>query len=137
MGGVRLMMKQVIFEFDESPLHPGKYLIRPNLDKFYCSSTEGSYNVLCARVMNLSYASYLRMCRDIFGAEIYGKDSLYPVAFFSNKLKARPLLDNLNARANLIIFDREHPDYKEHEKAVLEHEQHMEAVNKRYEQIRQ
>lgn len=129
------MKKIIVFEFEESPYHPGQYMIRLHHDRFYCTSTTGSYNVLMARVMGLHYADYLRMCRDLFGANIYGKNNLYPIALFPDKLRAKPLLDNLNAWANLILFDREHPDYKAHERFVKEHDKHIAAVKKEYDAI--
>ena len=76
------MKKIKIFSREESVSYPGKYIIRVDLDKFHLNYTEGSYNVICARLMGLTYAQYLRMCRDCFGAEIIGKGSMYPVAYF-------------------------------------------------------
>lgn len=109
-----------IFTLSESLYHPGKYAINFNLEAFKCYYTKGSYNVMMARVMGLNYASYLRMCRDLFGAEIHGKNSYYPVAYFSSKLSAKPLLDNLNARAELILFNYRNPEYEKHAQVVKE-----------------
>ena len=47
-------------------------------DKLPLKYTRGSYAILAARVMNLTYANYCRMCRDLYGAEIIGKNSYYP-----------------------------------------------------------
>ena len=112
------MKKIKCFEREESASYPGKYLIKPVYDNFHLTSTEGSYNVICARVMGLSYAQYLRMCRDCFGAEIIGKGHLYPVAYFKLSTQLLALVDDLNARANLILWEREHPNYEEHERVV-------------------
>jgi hypothetical protein len=120
MGGVGSMKKIKCFEREESASYPGKYLIKPIYDNFHLIGTEGSYNVICARVMGLTYAQYLRMCRDCFGAEIIGKGHLYPVAYFKFSEGLFALIDNLNARANLILWEREHPDYKEHAEVVKE-----------------
>lgn len=118
------MKKVKCFEREESAAYPGKYIIRPIHDNFYLERTEGSFNVICARLFGISYAQYLRMCRDCFGAEIIGKGSYYPVAYFplSNELKA--LIDNLNARANLVLWEREHPDHEEHLQYVKENSRH-------------
>lgn len=112
------MKKVKCFEREESASYPGKYIIRPIHENFHLDYTEGSFNVICARLMGLSYAQFLRMCRDCFGAEIIGKGSWYPVAYFplSNELKV--LIDNLNARANLVLWEREHPDHEEHAQCV-------------------
>ena len=114
------MKKVKCFEREESAAYPGKYIIRPIHDNFHLDFTEGSFNVICARLFGISYAQYLRMCRDCFGAEIIGKGSWYPVAYFplSNELKV--LIDNLNARANLVLWEREHSDFEEHVQVVKE-----------------
>ena len=114
-------MKRVkVFYHDESATQPGKYLIRADQDKFHLDSTEGSFNVICARLMGLTYAQYLRMCRDCFGAEIIGKGDTYPVAYFKLSQELQDLLDNLNVRANLVLWEREHPDFEEHAEYVKE-----------------
>ena len=118
------MKKVKCFEREESASYPGKYIIRPIHENFHLDYTEGSFNVICARLFGISYAQYLRMCRDCFGAEIIGKGSWYPVAYFplSNELKV--LIDNLNARANLVLWEREHPDHEEHAQYVKENSHH-------------
>lgn len=114
------MKKIKVFYRDESAMYPGKYMIRADLEKFYLGSTEGSYNIIQARLMGLTYAQYLRMCRDCFGAEIIGKDSKYPVAYFKPSKELDALIDNLNARANLVLWEREHPDFEKHAEYVKE-----------------
>ena len=91
------------FKLEESPYNPGHYLIKPNFEKLPLHSTEGSYNVLAARVMNLSYAQYLRMCRDLYGAEIIGKGSNYPVPYFTPNSKLEGLIKELNTRAKMLL----------------------------------
>ena len=115
------MKKIKVFSREESTSYPGKYIIRVDLDKFHLDYTEGSYNVICARLMGLTYAQYLRMCRDCFGAEIIGKGSAYPVAYFKLSEKLKDLIDGLNARANFILWEREHPDFEDHAAYVKEH----------------
>ena len=115
------MKKVKVFSREESVSYPGKYIIRVDLDKFHLDYTEGSYNVICARLMGLTYAQYLRMCRDCFGAEIIGKGSAYPVAYFKLSEKLKDLIDGLNARANFILWEREHPDFEDHAAYVKEH----------------
>ena len=108
------MKKIKVFSREKSVSYPGKYIIRVDLEKFHLNYTEGSYNVICARLMGLTYAQYLRMCRDCFGAEIIGKGSMCPVAYFKFSEKLIDLIENLNARANLVLWEREHPDFEEH-----------------------
>ena len=114
------MKKVKCFMREESASYPGKYIIRPIHDNFHLDSTDGSFNVICARLMGLTYAQYLRMCRDCFGAEIIGKGSNYPVAYFKLSQELMDLIEQLNARANLVLWEREHPDFEEHAAYVKE-----------------
>ena len=114
------MKKIKVFYRDECPNQPGRYMIRADLDKFHLEYTEGSFNIIGARLMGLTYAQYLRMCRDEFGAEIIGKGDLYPVAYFKLSRGLNDLIDQLNARANLVLWEREHPDFEEHAEYVKE-----------------
>lgn len=114
------MKKIKVFYKDESASYPGKYMIRANLEAFHLGYTRSSYNVIQARLMGLTYAQYLRMCRDCFGAEIVGKGGSYPVPYFKLSQGLHDLIEQLNARANLVLWEREHPDFEEHEAIVKE-----------------
>ena len=114
------MKKVKVFYRDESATYPGKYMIRADLEKFHLNYTEGSYNVIGARLMGLKYSDYLRMCRDIYGAEIIGKGSNYPYPIFKLSKGLEDLIEQLNARANLVLWEREHPDFEEHAAYVKE-----------------
>ena len=114
------MIKVKVFYRDESATQPGKYMIRADLEKFYLHSTKGSYNIIGARLMGLTYAEYLRMCRDVYGAEIIGKGSTYPYPVFKLSKGLEDLIKQLNARANLVLWEREHPDFEEHAAYVKE-----------------
>ena len=114
-------MKRVkVFFRDESASQPGKYMIRADFDKFHLNSTDGTFNVIGARLMGLTYADYLRMCRDVYGAEIIGKGSMYPYPVFKLSQGLVDLIEELNARANLVLWEREHPDFEEHAAYVKE-----------------
>lgn len=104
------MKKIEPFYLEESPIQTGKYTVRVKHDEFFCGRTEGSFNILAARLLGLSYAWYLRMCRDELGAEIVGKDSMYPVAYFSNKVLANQLVKLLNTAASQVAWERAHPN---------------------------
>ena len=114
------MIKTKCFTREESAAHPGKWMIRPIYENFHLDSTEGSFNLICARLMSLTYPQYLRMCRDCFGAEIIGKNSMYPVAYFKRSKELDALIELLNARANLVLWEREHPDFEAHADFVKE-----------------
>lgn len=61
-----------------------------------------TYNILPARILGLSYAEYLRYCRDKHNGIIYGKDSLYPYVVFEKKEDMRELWFELNNRLKQI-----------------------------------
>lgn len=111
-----------VFYLDESAHNPKKYMIRVNVDLIPFTTTIGSLNLLPARLLNLTYAQYLRFCRDIIGADIKGKNCLYPVAYFDRNLISEQLVKLLNARTEFVLWEDEHPDYHEHEKALKEFE---------------
>lgn len=114
------MKKVKCFEREESAAYPGRYVIRPIHENFHLDYTEGSFAIIGARLLGITYPEYLRMCRDCFGAEIIGKGSKYPVAYFKLSQELQVLIENLNARANLILWEREHPDFEEHAEYVKE-----------------
>lgn len=109
-------MAQKYFYFDENPYYPGKYGIYINHDliqRFFPNGTRGSYGVLCARLLNLSYADFLRYCRDRVGGELIGKNRKYVYPIFDKTDTARMLLKLLNTRMEYVISRCTHPyEYK-------------------------
>ena len=102
-------MKKYFF-LDESPYYKEKFLIRLNHDEFlFPNGTKGSYGVFISRLLNLSYAEYLRFARDVLGAEIIGKNNKYPVAFFDRSDALNQFIKLINKRLEYILFAREHP----------------------------
>lgn len=100
-------MKKECFIYEESPYNPGKYVIGLRHENMPLTYTTGSYNLLAARLLNLTYPQYLRMCRDLIGAEIIGKGHKYPIAYFKKDKLLFQLVKLLNARANLALLERE------------------------------
>lgn len=103
------------FYLDESPVYKNKYMIRLNLDKFlFPTGTSGSYNVFIARVLNLSYADYLRYSRDRLGAELIGKQSRYVIAYYDKNQDTEAFVKLLNKRMEYIMNEHSFPyEYKE------------------------
>lgn len=103
------------FYLDESPIYKNKYIIRLNHDKFlFPTGTSGSYNVFIARVLNLSYADYLRYSRDRLGAELIGKQSRYVVAYYDKNQATEAFVKLLNKRMEYIMHEHSFPyEYKE------------------------
>lgn len=102
------------FDYMESSI-PNRYIITYNPEAgFPINYTSGSFAVLPARLMNLSYPNYLRMCRDELGAEIVGKNSLYPIAYFAKGKNLFQLIRLLNSRATAVNWEQSELDsYRE------------------------
>lgn len=93
----------------------GKYIIKADPQKLkeingLKEVTIGSFNVLQARVLNLSYKDYLKMCRDEFDAEIIGKGKTYPVAYFDKMARANLVVKMLNHFLTLIKMEKDFLD---------------------------
>lgn len=80
----------------------GKYIVSFN-DDIYNIIIEkipkdriGSWNVLAARILGLSYAEYLRYARDVYGGKLYGKGHKYPIVKFDNKYDCNRLCMELS-----------------------------------------
>lgn len=116
------MTKTKYFYLDESPLYANKYVIRLNHESLlFPTGTTGSFNVFIARVCNLSYAQYLRYCRDVLGAELVGKGHKYPLVYFDNDEGAKLLVKLLNSRMNYLFMEKECPfDFIEKEDGSIE-----------------
>lgn len=96
--------------YEESPYNKGKYTLCLNHNEFPLEGgTSGSYNVLLAKIAGLSYADFLRMCRDEFGAELVGKNSKYIVPYFSFGEGLFAITKFLDARAKYLIYRYKHP----------------------------
>ena len=122
------MTKVEYFVLEESPSRPGKYTIRLNFDKFPSQlSTSGSFNLLPARLLNLSYAQYLRFCRDLVAGEIAGKNTIYPIVYFNKTMTTNAFVRLLNSRMNLVVWEREHPDWREHQDYLAQKEKEKRA----------
>ena len=91
------------FYLEQSFSEPNKYLINFNHNLLKLKNTKGSFNIILARLMNLSYAQFLRMCRDVYGAELIGKNNIYVLPYFDkNSNGAANLIKELNKRINIL-----------------------------------
>ena len=63
----------------------------------------GSYNVLKARLLNLSYGDFLLLARNNYNATLKGRDGGYIVEFFQNIEDAKQFASLLNGRLNKVI----------------------------------
>lgn len=76
----------------------------PDNDSVTFVSMKGSYGIFQARLLNMNYCTYLRMCRDCYGAILAGKEG-YPYYFFKkeNRNNANRLISLLNERLELAL----------------------------------
>jgi hypothetical protein len=65
--------------------------------------TRSSYNVFMARLFNLSYANFLKMARDIYGATLHGKYGGYITMTFKNTKDCDKLVKELNRRWDILV----------------------------------
>ena len=131
--------KKDYFGLQESVYNPGYYMLSIlDYEGLHLKGTVGSYNILFARLMNLSYAQFLRFCRDVCGAELFGKNNYYVIPMFKKKTQeVRELVKLLNNLANIVMWEREHPDWQEHQAEVMAQErkvfnilkQNLDAIN--------
>ena len=112
MGGNGVMSKK-FFIYEAIPNSIGKYTITPVFKNLPITRTTGSFNLLPARLCNLSYAQYLRFARDILGAEITGKGRLYPIAIFKQTEEFFQFKKLLNETVKYLLHIKNFPDLLE------------------------
>ena len=79
-------------------------LSRPDEEKVHIGPTSGSRNVFMARLMGFSWANFLRLCRDNYGAKLMGKNSVYVVPYFpKGQNGGEELCKELNKRMDFIF----------------------------------
>lgn len=62
-----------------------------------------SFNILKARLLNISYGEFLILTKEQFNATLKGRDGGYIVEFFENIEDAKRLAFVLNERLNKVI----------------------------------
>ena len=115
-------MKQKYFYLDESPIFKERYVLRRNFELFknIHNSTQGSYGVWPARLLKLSYADYLRYCRDRLGADLIGKRSRYVTPYFLDNEETRKFVEFLNRTMEYVdSFITDQAIYKEENGKII------------------
>ena len=98
------------FYLEESPYMKTYQAIYLNHGNFpFEGKIYGSFNLMPARLLGLTYAQYLRFCRDVLGATLVGKNSKYPVAYFRLTPEVQQFVKLLNKRAEMAVFEHDHP----------------------------
>lgn len=103
-------MAKKYFYLEESPYMTGYSMIYAKLDEMpFPNGTTGSYGLLPARLLGLSFPEYARFARDVLGAQIIGKDQKWIQIYFRSTPEVQQFLKLLNARMEMIMYDRAHP----------------------------
>ena len=97
------------FYLDDSPIYKDRYVIKLRLEGLPFEKVRGSYMVFQARLMNLSYAQYLRFCRDVLGADLVGKGARYVIPYVEDKPEVKQFLKLLNTRMEYALSVKKDP----------------------------
>lgn len=94
------------FKVDNSTTSTEEFVIRIDGSKEdfkeYIGMVFGSLGVFKARIMNLSFANFLRLCRDVYGADLRGNTG-FPYPVWQNKEDCELLAKELNKRLKQIL----------------------------------
>ena len=103
------------FYLEYSPIYQDKIIIRfDNNFSLFTTETPGSYDIFISRLLNLSYANYLKYARDRLKAQLVRKNNRYITVLFNNTPEVKAFVKLLNKRLEYIINERDFPyDYKE------------------------
>lgn len=90
------------FKLEALPTEPNLTIIKLDFANdvewtAYIGMVFGSLNVFQARLFDLPFADYLRMCRDTYGATLRGNTG-YSYAVWDKDTKVGLLLNELNSR---------------------------------------
>lgn len=103
-------MRPKYFYLDESPVYKERYVLRANFDLCkFTGYTRGSYGVFPARLLGVSYATYLRYCRDVLGADLVGKNARYVTPYFMDTEEVKTFVKLLNLRMEYVLDLRRNP----------------------------
>ncbi len=97
------------------------YMVRLNeIDGLSFVQPRGSYNILKARLFDISYPNFLRMAKANYGAQLKGRKGII-IEFFTDKAQADKLCKALNTRLNqvLVIRDKQTTEFLNHVKQSL------------------
>lgn len=94
----------IYYNVEQSPYSTkGEYFIQfKEIATKYFTPMKGSFNVLNARLFNLSFPQYLRYISEEYNAHIIGK-SIYPIIYFENEQDAKNLANELDKRLLYVL----------------------------------
>lgn len=94
----------IYFQVIQSPYSTkGEYFIqlKESATKYF-TPMKGSFNVLNARLMGLTFPDYLRYISAKYNAHIIGK-TIYPIIYFENEQDAKNLANELDKRLLYVL----------------------------------
>ena len=94
----------IYFQVTQSPYSTeGEYFIqlKENAMKYF-TPMKGSFSVLNARLMGLTFPDYLRYISARYNAHIIGK-TVYPIIYFENEQDAKNLANELDKRLLYVL----------------------------------
>lgn len=94
------------FYLDDIPRYPGSKVIRVKHESWPPMKTDGSYTILPCRMIGLSYADYLRYCRDVLSAKVVSHGGVYCIVLFEETKEVKEFVADLNRRADYVIHHR-------------------------------
>lgn len=98
------------FYLEDSPYLETWSTLRPQIEKMpFPNGTKGTYGLLVARLLGLSYGEYMRFARDVLGAQVIGKGEKYPRVYFRSTPEVQQFMKLLDKRMEMIMYDRAHP----------------------------
>lgn len=87
--------------------HGDKYMVSLKDYEGFALYFGGSFNILPARILNLSYPDYLRLCRGQFGADLCGKQGYsYPLFTKENGDRLIKILNKIAKQIPKDIWDK-------------------------------
>ena len=94
----------IYFQVTQSPYSvKGEYFIQlKEVATKYFTPMKGSFSVLNARLMGLTFPDYLRYISAQYNAHIIGK-KIYPTIYFENEQDAKNLANELDKRLLFVL----------------------------------
>lgn len=98
------ILEKTHYSFKDHPVFRNKKILSLDVSDLPFSSNDPNLDVFPARLLNLSYAEYLRFCNDVLKAEIVGKRQPKPTVLFEINDNTKMFVRLLNKRIDYILY---------------------------------
>lgn len=126
--------KTAYFVLQNNPYHKGEKSIYCNHEAFSFGKIKGSFAIMPARVMNLSYPDWLSFCKTNLKAKIYC-NGLYASLTFPDAQKANKLVQILNSRMRVIDWEKNNLDWRNNKEYCEKKKIFIEQDSKRIKEL--